>query len=174
MLPFSGLRLLQFAAVYSACTVLHCGRPSAERTDVPPRPPDSVLFREVPKNVTVEALLYDSVSFGALGHRILRERSPSDMQMLRQCLTYDDASRVIVVGQNLDLRPCDYALMVAEKLLGGDDGPIYRHTFGPTTPYEFRDDARELAARRLFDDSIRIKRAKYTYLDENGRDVSEM
>ncbi|MHC4674184.1 MAG: hypothetical protein ACYTBZ_16990 [Planctomycetota bacterium] len=93
--------------------------------------------------------------------------------MLRSCLLTDDGTRTVVVGTPLPLRSCDYALMVAESLPGGHANRRHRYSFGPFTPYERRDKARSDVLKKLFGVVWQLEYVEYTYIDQDGKDVSD-
>jgi len=118
---------------------------------------------------------YDFVVFGPVGRRIISERRPEDMALLKACLEYTDGPRIVVVVENqLPSRRCDYALMIAEMILGGgDENTGVQHSFAPFTSYEYRDAARRDAVKRLFGRDTLSEPVEYVYRDALGNDISE-
>jgi len=125
------------------------------------------MASERPAAISIDVGRY-SVILGPVGQRIVRDRNVHDLAMLKDCLTFTDGPREIVIGGELPLRSCDYALIVAEYLLSSD--PTI--SFNPYTPYEVRDAARLLAAWNLFGNVIELRNV-YTYVDERGNDRSQ-
>jgi hypothetical protein len=119
---------------------------------------------------------YDSVIFGPIGERILAERRPQDMALLKRTLEYTDERRPVVieaVGGILPTRKCDYALLIGEKLLQ-QDGKLGHYSFGPNHAYEYRDAARCEVLKALFGaDAVLPEMVEYVYLDTNGKDISK-
>jgi hypothetical protein len=116
---------------------------------------------------------YDAVPPGPVGARIIGEQKPEDMSLLRDALMQTDGIRTVRIGRELPLRHCDYALMIAERLPGQPSASSGEHSFNPFTPYERRDATRYDLLKRIFGVSPPKDVVKYTYLDEQGRDVSE-
>ena len=130
-----------------------------------------LLGEERPRGIASGQGLYCAVQLGPIGQRIIHEVSSDDMDILRAGLTSDDGPREVVIG-HLPLRTCDYALLIAERLPGGYAVRQGHHSFGPGTPYEWRDRIRAQLARQLFDIDLAVPSAVYRYLDAEGNDVS--
>jgi hypothetical protein len=122
---------------------------------------------------TIDDFLYSSVSFGRFGKRILLERRPEDMALLKAALEHTDGPRTLEAYKRLPLRRCDYALLIAEKKLGWHEEAGNTYSFGPSTPYEFRDVGRQKALRSLFGVNLEVPEGSYVYLDARGNDISD-
>jgi hypothetical protein len=168
-------RPIQVIVSLVICAACGCVMHRARTDDTPPVSEvprsDSSLLDE-PHSLGYGIFGYDSVCFGPVGRRILDERRPEDMVVLKTTLEHTDGPRTIVVDGHLPLRQCDYALLIAEDLLGYDESPS-GHSFGPRTAYEYRDDARRNALRELFRSDALPERVKYIYLDSDGEDISK-
>jgi hypothetical protein len=113
---------------------------------------------------------YEAFDFGPVGRRIIAERQPGDMARLKRTLEYTDGPRTMFGNEFLPLRHCDYATLIAETLIR----PGSSHSFGPWAAYEYRDDSRRDALKRLFGDgAVLPDPIRYIYLDGSGKDVSD-
>jgi hypothetical protein len=134
------------------------------------------LLSERPKRTAVGAFFYDGIRFGEIGKRIITVQQEADVNLLREALICKEEETEVttasVFEHGLPLRSCDYALLIAERLLGGVAGNVQGHLFGPSTPYEYRDLERRRAFLRLFGETLQEGATAYRYLDDNGRDVS--
>lgn len=172
----------------SGCTMDQVHTPA--RSDLPATPPPNSLLQartkmpappmtgtslglahEAPSGGGYNAMGYDAVDFGPVGKRIIAERRPEDMAALKRALEFTDGPRTVSVDMPFPLRTCDYAALIAEALLYGKRAAVY--SFGPYTAYEYRDNARKRALRKLFGrQAVLPQTLEYTYLDALGRDIS--
>lgn len=123
-------------------------------------------------SVSFNVAVYEASTFGPVGSRILERQLPDDMALLKACLERTDGPATVVVSGHLPIRRCDYALMIAEKILGRYEAAGNEHSFGPTTPYEYRDKARRDVLKALFGDDSLLHLREYVYLDRAGKDIS--
>lgn len=133
----------------------------------------SVLFRERPREVTVENFTYYAVEFGPEAQWIIDHQEDEYLKRLLTRLAITDGTQTVRLEHGwLPLRSCDYALLIAERLAGGCRGDKLDHSFGPGTSYELRDQSRQAMAKALFHLDIVVPADGYTYVDESGNDVT--
>lgn len=120
---------------------------------------------------------YDGFLFVETAQQMLTDPSEENMQALRACLAEEPIELHIQAGDalrywGLPMRRHDYALAQAVETHGSTSAGLQPYGFGPHSSYEHRVRERYAMLELLFGDEPPGVR-EYTYIDQDGRDISD-